>query len=257
MALPPTIDGLIPENHPVKTVDQVINEIAIDPLIKKYKGGGCSSYNPRMLLKVLVYGYLNNIYSSSKLEKAIRENIHFMWLAGMAKPEHNTINRFRTDRLKGVIKHVFSQVVLFMADQGLVDLRKVAYTDGTMIEANANRYSFVWGKNITRYRENIVKQLEELWQYTEKVAADELKDTAPNNFEKISPEEVKKVVNKIDTVLKDKPKDNKTKNKLRTAKKEWSERIAAYDKQKQIMGERNSYSKTDTDATFIRLPCNF
>jgi len=252
MALPPTFDELIDRNHPVRIVNQVIDEIDIDPLIKKYKGGGCSSYHPRMLLKVVVYGYLNNIYPSRKIEKAVLENIHFMWLAGMSRPDHNTINRFRTDRLKGVIKHVFSQVVLFMSEQGLVDLRKV-YTDGTFIEANANRYSFVWGKNIKRYRENIVKQLEELWQYTERVAAEELKDSKPTSFENISAGEVKQVVNKIDKALKDKPKDKQINSKLKAAKKDWSGRIANYDKQKQIMGERNSYSKTDTDATFMRM----
>ncbi len=85
MALPPTFDELIDRNHPVRIVNQVIDEIDIDPLIKKYKGGGCSSYHPRMLLKVVVYGYLNNIYPSRKIEKAVLENIHFMWLAGMSR----------------------------------------------------------------------------------------------------------------------------------------------------------------------------
>ena len=87
--------------------------------MSKYRGGGASSYHPKMLLKILVYGYLSNIYSSRKLENALKENIHFMWLSGMSKPDHNTINRFRSDRLKDVLKTVFSQVVLLLAEWGM------------------------------------------------------------------------------------------------------------------------------------------
>jgi len=62
---------------------------------KKYKGGGTSSYHPRVLLKVLVYAYLDNTYSSRKIETSLKENIHYMWVSGMSTPDHNTINRFR------------------------------------------------------------------------------------------------------------------------------------------------------------------
>ena len=61
-----------------------------------------------------------------------------MWLAGMHRPDHNTINRFRNDRLKGVLKEVFAQVVTLMAEQGLMDIKTV-YVDGTKLEANANK----------------------------------------------------------------------------------------------------------------------
>jgi len=53
-----------------------------------------------MLLKALVYAYINNIYSSRKIEEALQQNIHFMWLTGMSKPDHNTINRFRVNGYK-------------------------------------------------------------------------------------------------------------------------------------------------------------
>jgi transposase len=252
MAFPPTIEELISPEHPVRVVNQVIDEIDLDPLLKKYKTIGCSSYHPRMLLKILVYGYLSNIYSSRKMEFAVKENIHFMWLAGMERPDHNTINRFRTERLKGVIKKVFCQVVLLMTQSGHVDLQKV-YTDGTKIEANANRYTFVWGKRIKTSKERISKQLEELWDYTQKVATEELKDNAPISFDKLDPEEVRKTVAQIDQALKDKPIDKKVKQKVSYAKKNWAEKLQDYQQQEKILGERNSYSKTDTDATFMRM----
>src|SRR4030043_1110507 len=86
---PPSVEDFIPENHPVRVVNQVIEQINIDPLIESYKGGGTSSYHPRMLLKVLVYAYLSNIYSSRKIEEALMQNVFFMWLSGMNKPDHN------------------------------------------------------------------------------------------------------------------------------------------------------------------------
>ena len=106
MAFPPTFEELIPSDHPVRIVNQVIDDINIDPLMKQYTALGCSSYHPRLMMKVLVYGYLCNIYSSRKMESAVKENIFFMWLAGMEQPDHNTINRFRTKRLKGIIKNI-------------------------------------------------------------------------------------------------------------------------------------------------------
>ena len=252
MVLPPTFDDLIPGTHPVRIVNQVIDQINLDPLLRKYKGGGTSSYHPRMLLKVLVYGYLCNVYSSRKLESATQENIHFMWLSGMEKPDHNTINRFRSDRLKGVIKKVFSQVVLMLAESGHIDLQKV-YTDGTKIEANANRYTFVWGNAIKTSKERISKQLEELWEYTQKVAAEELKDTAPTSFTSIDPEKVRETINQIDKALEDKPVPQKVKQKVRYAKNRWPEKLEEYKEQEKILGDRNSYSKTDPDATFMRM----
>lgn len=252
MLLPPSLDEMIPEHHPVRVVSQIIDQVNLDPILKKYKTGGCSSYHPRMLLKVLVYGYLCNIYPSRRLEAATKENIYFMWLTGMEQPDHNTINRFRTDRLKGMIKKVFSQVVVLMASQGHLDLQKV-YTDGTKIEANANRYTFVWGKNIKTQKERIVRQLEELWQYTQQVAMEELKDVEPIHFDQMDPEEVRRTIQQIDLALKDKPVPPKVKQKVRNAKKNWPDKFDQYQKQEKILGDRNSFSKTDPDATFMRL----
>lgn len=252
MAFPPTFEELIARDHPVRVVNQIIDQIDLDPIISKYKGGGCSSYHPRMLLKVLVYGYLSNIYTSRKLEAATRENVYFMWLSGMEQPDHNTINRFRTDRLKGVIKKVFTQVVLLMADSGHVELQKV-YTDGTKIESKANRYTFVWGKAIKTSRERISKQLEELWEYTQQVSAEELKDTAPTQFTAVDPEELRKTVEQIDQALIDKPVPQKVKQKVNYAKKNWPDKLNEYRQKEQILGSRNSYSKTDPDATFMKM----
>ena len=84
LLLPPSLEELIGQNHPVRVVNEVIESINLELLERAYKGGGTSSYHPRMLLKILVYGYVTNTYSSRKPEAATKENIHFMWLSGIA-----------------------------------------------------------------------------------------------------------------------------------------------------------------------------
>jgi transposase len=252
LLLPPSLEEMIDPNHPVRVVNQVIDSLDIDLLIKKYKGGGCSGYHPGMLLKALVYGYLTNNYSSRKIEQALKQNIHFMWLSGMSYPDHNTVNRFRCDRLNGVLKKVFSQVVLLLIDKGVITLKE-AYLDGTRIEANANRYTFVWGRSIAKSKERIKKQLDELWAYAESVAKEELENNEPQCFEKIDQDSIKQTISIINEALKNKPVNKKVKQKLDYARKNWPDNLKKYEQQEKTPGRRNSYSKTDPDATFMRM----
>ena len=251
LLLPPSLEELIPSNHPVRVVNQVVDNLNINPLIEKYQGGGCSSYHPRMMLKVVIYGYLTNLYSSRKIEQALHESIHFMWLSGMSYPDHNTINRFRSDRLKGVLKEVFSQLVLLLLDHGHISLEE-AYLDGTKIEANANRYTFVWGRRMKTYKDKIKDQLKELWAYAESVAKDELTNQ-PVEFEHIDAEEVSQAVEQIDKALEGKEVDKKIKKKLSDVRRKWPEQLTRYEKQEKLLGYRSSYSRTDPDATFMRM----
>lgn len=249
---PPNIEDLIATNHPARVVSEVIDKIDIDVILKKYKGIGTSSYHPRMLLKVLVYGYLNNIYSSRRLEAAVKENIYFMWLSGMSQPDHHTINRFRSERLRNILKEIFAQIVLLLVDSGHVSLKEI-YTDGSKIESVANRYSFVWGKAIKTSRERIKQQLKELWAYTQKVAALEKQDDTPPDFDKVDSENVKATIEKIDAALKDKEVSKEVKQKLSYARKQWPDKLKQYAEQEKTLAGRNSYSKTDTGATFMRM----
>lgn len=249
---PPSLEDMIDINHPVRVVSEVIDHIDMDIIIKKYKGGGTTSYHPRMLLKVLIYSYLNNVYSSRRMESSLKENIYFMWLAGMQQPDHHTINRFRSERLRDILKEVFAQVVLLLVDSGHVSLQEI-YTDGSKIESAANRYTFVWGKAIKTSRERIKEQLKELWKYTQKVAAAEKGDDTPPDFDKIDSKNVKATIDKIDAVLKDIEVSKEVKQKLKYAKKNWPSKLKQYAKQEKLLKGRNSYSKTDPGATFMRM----
>lgn len=252
MLLPPSYEDLVPENHPVRVVNEVIERIEIGALERSYKGGGTSSYHPRMLLKVVVYGYLRNIYSSRKIEQALNENVHFMWLSGGAKPDHNTINDFRGKRLQGQLKKVFNQVVMLLMEAGAVGLKE-AVLDGTKIEANANRYTFVWGKAIRVSRERIERQLRELWAYVEQIYADEENQPNEPEFTALDAEAVERAIDEINEALRDKEIDPKVRQKLNYGRKNWPGKLKEYDEKEKILAGRNSYSKTDVDATFMRM----
>ena len=252
MLLPPDLDELIDANHPVRVINAVIDSLDIDAIIKTYKGGGTSSHHPRMLLKVLVYAYICNEYSSRRIEQLLKRDVQFMWLAAMRMPDHNTINRFRSERLKNVLKDVFTQVVRLLVESGHVGLKDIN-VDGTKIEANANRYTFVWGNAIKTNKKKMGEQLEALWNYAETIAAEELKDKRPTSFAPIDPEEVKKTIEQINEAIADKEVNKKVKQKLNYAKKNWADKIDQYNQQEQILDGRNSYSKTDQDATFMRM----
>jgi len=127
---------MIESDHLVRVVSGAIDKIDLSPLLAKYRGGGTSSYHPQMMLKVLVYAYTQKIYSSRKIAKALRENIHFMWISGENRPDFRTINDFRGSRMKGVIESVFAEVLEYLIEAGKVKLENY-FVDGTKIEADA------------------------------------------------------------------------------------------------------------------------
>ncbi len=252
MLFPPSLSDFISVTHPVRTVSMVIDGIQIDNIITKYSPSGAKGYHPKMMLKLLVYSYLCNIYSSRKIEQAAYENVHFMWISGMQKPDHNTIARFRSSRLKGVLKEVFSQVVLLLVESGHIDLQSI-YVDGTKIEANANKFSFVWGKAIQKNIDRMKERLNELWDYTEQVAKEDMTNVSKPDLANINPEKVEQTISTINEALHDKKIDKKKRQQLNYAKKNYAKNLRSNEKKLKKLGNRNSYSKTDEDATFMRM----
>lgn len=251
--LPYSFDDLIPEKHPVRVVDQIVESLNIQPLLKAYSKEGNPGYHPKMLLKVMLYAYMTNVYSSRKIELALRENINFMWLTSMTIVDHNTINRFRSNKLKDSFKEIFKQVVLMLASEGLITLKQI-YTDGTKIEAQAGRYTFVWGNSIKTNKGKMLTQLEELWKYAQSIDNEDDPNPDPTEFKEISKEVIEKTVAKIDAKLSgNKKASSKAKAKLRYIKTNFVKNLEKYLEQEAILGERNSYSKTDTGTTFMRM----
>jgi len=156
--LPPSYEEKIPEKHLVREVNEAVEKIDVSALLAEYKGGGTSSYHPKMLLKVLVYAYAKRIYSSRRIAEALRENIHFMWISGESTPDFRTINDFRGNRMKGVIGDVFSQVLEYLVAGGYVKLENY-FLDGTKIEADANKHKVVWAKRRENYEKRAQEQI--------------------------------------------------------------------------------------------------
>lgn len=121
----PGLEELVPEHHIVRLVSKAVDGMGLDKLLNAYAGGGASNYHPKMLLKVLIYGYIDRIYSSRRLEKATKENVNFMWLTGMQMPDHNTINCFRKGQLKETVKDVFASVLMLSLE--MIKLKKLSY----------------------------------------------------------------------------------------------------------------------------------
>lgn len=250
---PPSIEELIADDHPVRIVNGIVEQLDLSLLVEEYSKEGKPSYHPKMMLKVMVYAYMDNTYSSRKIEKAMRENINFMWLAAQQVADHNTIARFRSKKLKTIFKDIFKQVVLLLAEEGLVTLKEV-FTDGTKIESIAGRYTFVWGNSIKTRKEKMAEQLEAMWKYAQSIADEEDDDPTPPDFKKIDKEKVAETARKIEKIIRKNPKaSTKAKAKLRYIQKNFPQNLDKYEKQQEILAERGSYSKTDPDATFMRM----
>lgn len=204
----------------VRVVDSAIESMNPEVLFDRYPGGGASAYNPVMMLKVIIYAYTDKIYSSRNIAKATRENINFMWLTGNVQLDFMTINRFRSERLKGIIDDIFTEVVDLLLREKYIKFENY-FLDGTKIDANAGKYSWVWGKSTAKYKENLKKKVAEHLTAINIIEQEESEEYGSNdlpemgNGKEINSESIREAAAKID--------------------------------------ERRSYSKTDTDATFMRM----
>ena len=168
---PQRIDEDIAENDPVRMVDALVEGLNLESFRKLYKECGRSPYHPKMMLKVILYAYMNNVYSCRKIEKLLLRDIHFIWLAGNEKPDFITINRFR-NRVKDELDNVFTQLVLLLAERGFISL-EVEYIDGTKIESKASKYTFVWRKSMETGHDKVMERVGVLLQQIDESIAQE------------------------------------------------------------------------------------
>ena len=250
LLFPHCIGDFIPENDPVRVLDAIVEHLDISAIEATYKGGGASSFAPRMLLKVVLYAYLQNIHSGRKMEAMLKRDINFMWLSGMQHPDFNTINLFRKNRLADVMDDIFTQVVQMLVDAKFVSL-EVQYIDGTKIEANANKYTFVWKKATRTNQDKLDLKVKSILREAESVLDMEFKDESDNVM---TAEEMQK---RTDDILSQMDasgiSDKKLRKAVTTVKDESVPKMKEYEEKLEIVGERGSYSKTDKDATFMRM----
>ena len=254
---PQRIDKDIAEDDPVRLLDALVDNLMLDNVYKLYKPSGRKPYHPQMMLKVILYAYMNNIYSCRRIESLLKRDIHFIYLAGYEQPDFITINRFR-NRVKKEINNIFTQVVLVLAAKGLISL-DVEYIDGTKIESKANKYTFVWKRTVEKNRTKLQEQIRTLLlQVDDVIAQDNAAKTEGVEFTAALLDEISEDLNKSLESAPE-PKTKEEKQAVRTKKKQLKElekkrnKLQEYDQHLEIMGERNSYSKTDPDATFMHM----
>ena len=216
MLIPLNLEEMVTADHIVRQVDEIINRIDTSSMDKQYEGGGTSAYHPVMLLKVILYAYSQRIFSSRRIAKALRENIHFMWLSRMNQPDFRTVNRFRGVILRETIEELFTQMVEELLNLGLVDFEQY-FVDGTKMEANANKYSFVWKKSTEKYKaklqENVKALLDEVdavQEWEDEVYGDrDLKEV--EGGKEITSEDLQRVADKLNAILNKDPENKKVK----------------------------------------------
>ncbi len=221
MLIPLNLEEMVPGDHLVRQVDEIINQIDTSILDEQYKGGGTSAYHPVMMVKVILYAYSQQIYSSRRIAKALREDINFLWLSRMNQPDFRTVNRFRGEILRETIEVLFTELAEELLDMGLVDFEQL-FVDGTKLEANANKYSFVWKKSTERYKAKLQENVKKMLDEVEAIQAweDEIYgDRDLNEVEggkEISSEDLQRVADKLNAVLHKEPDNKKVKRVKKT-----------------------------------------
>lgn len=244
---PARLDQNIAEGSPVRLINEIVDKLDITDIEQTYAGGGTSSYHPRMMLKVLFYAYMNNIYSCRKIGKQLLENIHYMWLSGNQTPDFRTVNNFRSLHLKYTINQLFTQVVLMLVEMGHISLQ-TTYVDGTKMESRANRYTFVWRKTVEKNKAKLEEKIRRILEMIDQgIAQDNLPDDEPPT--PIDSDELKKRIAQINRENLSK----EDKKAVKTLEEKHLPKLQEYENHLETLGQRNSYSKTDLSATFMRM----
>jgi len=230
LSLPMDLQEDIPENHLVRVINDAVNRLDMNLFTKAYPGGGRDSYHPKMLMKVVIYAYTQRVYSSRQIAKAVRENIMFMWLAARQRPDFRTINRFRSERMKDGLETVFTAVLQFLKEENFIKLEHY-FLDGTKIEANANPYTFVWGKAVVKQKMKLQEKVQALFVAIEE--AEKQEDQLLKNLDlpelgeasAITSEKLEQAVQRLENKLQEKPKDKPLKKAVRLVRKDLLPRL--------------------------------
>ncbi len=246
--MPIDVGILIEKNDSVRKVVEICDELDYSKLYETFLRHW-RKVNPRTLFEIIVFAYMCGKYASREIEAACRHDIRFMWiLNGEPVPDHSTIARFQNGNLAEVMEELFYQLTEKLYEMGEISYQNL-FVDGTKIEANANRYTFVWAKAVA-------KQLEKL----EARIAKEVPGIAVRYHlpEYTSFEDCLLWLTTLATQINLSFVSGKGKHKTQLQRDielltSFQERKEGYCEHKNILGKRQSYSKTDHEATFMRL----
>ena len=265
--LPLEISSFLPQDHLVFTIEKVVNTLKDSHFHAFYQAFGRPSYHPKMLVSTLLFAYSQGIFSGRKIEKMMIENLAMQYLTGQLVVSYRTINRFRVaEGMEELIRDLFIDLNLRLKMEELVTL-DCLFIDGTKIEANANKYSFVWKKATDKFSAKLQEQIQVYFQEEitplihQAIRLDEEEPISSEQlleFAQVLEEELEKLSQDIEETPvkgKDERKTQRRKLKkvLRKVKDDFSVRAEKYESYQEIFDGRNSFSKTDPDATFMRM----
>ena len=254
-ALTLNLDFAIPNNHLANAISWFVDSIPEDVLFGDTAKTGRPAYHPAMMLKILLFAYSRRVFSGRKIALMLEENLPMMVLAEHQKISYHTINNFRSsDHANELIKKSFLYFTNLLEQEGLINEGAI-FIDGTKIEADANRYTFVWRKAVELYDELIAKEVvkamaKEQVQTSQGLA--ELAQETEAEIEKLT-EEIAREPKAIPGGSPRKARRRGLKKLLHKLRKDYVPRMKKYEEAKAIFAGRNSYSKTDHDATFMHM----
>jgi transposase len=240
----------IPQDDPVRLASAQLEELDYRKLYHAYSPQGRkSAAEPRIIFEVLVYGYMCGIYSTRKLEKACRKRVDFMWLLqGEPVPDYSTFARFRTGRTREAVEDLFYQFARRLEGMGEVEHNEV-FIDGTKLESRANRYTFVWRKTTEKYLAKVKDAVHEEFARREIPGNVTLKKLRVLVSSEKAACEKAGISFSHGTGHRKLPEQRAYEKRCALLEK-WED----YEKKLFVMGNsRNSYAKTDPDATFMHM----
>jgi len=267
LVLPLDLEIKLQENDIAFHIHHLVESIPQEAFAPYQKSTGCPAYHPRMMLKIILCGYTQSSFSGRKIEDLTRDSIRMMWLAQGYVPSYRTINRFRVNPyMNELIRQCFVQFRCQLVQEKLIDLDAI-FIDGSKIEADANKFSFTWKKSIEKHHANLIEKSNQM--YDQLLADQVIPAIERENHDQLSIEELKEVASSLEEVVEDytnkieNSEDVLERKRLRSERKtpkqilkqvnDWITRKGKYLTDLEIMGNRNSYSKTDHDATFMRM----
>ena len=256
LKLPINIDYMIPVNDSVRLLSQFVEEMDLKDLYMTYSRVKENQVSPRKLLKIMIYAYMNRIYSSRDIETACRRDINFMFLLEDGSvPDHSTFARFRSLHFAPCAEKILAKTTNFLYDIGEISGESI-FIDGTKIEASSNKYTFVWKRAVTKNMAKLLVKIADLVKECE-----DLYDIKIIYKDTVKIKHVKKLRKKLYALKKSENIDfvygcGKRKTPLQRSIEKLEEYLSKskeYIHKVYTCGDRNSYSKTDTDATFMRM----
>ena len=254
--LPLDVEILIPADDPVRLLSAFVEGMELSDLYQTYGKIKKNQATPRQLFKIMVYASMNRIYSSRDIETACRRDVNFMYLLeGKPAPDHATFARFISLHFAQCSKKTLAEVSKLLYSLGEISGKSI-FIDGTKIESVANKYTFVWKKAVTKNQAKLfdkilvlVEECENLYgfriAYNEKVSLHTLKRLR-KKLCRIRQEEG---ITFVHGTGRRKTRLQKSLETLET----YIAKLKEYNKKLYVCGDRNSYSKTDPDATFMRM----